>query len=398
MSAELKGSVALVTGGGRGLGRVIAEALAGAGAAVGIIGRSPDTLAETVRAIERAGGVAAAACADVTDEPSIAVAVDELRRRLGPVDVLVNNAGVCGPIGPLWTAPADEWWRTIEINLRGVVACTRLVLPDMIARGRGRILNITSHAGVFRWPGVSAYAVAKSAVIKLTENLAAELRRDGVSVLSVHPGLQPIGLTEAALASDVPPGSAEGRVADWLRGELDRGRGADPDRAAGLIVRLASGRGDGLSGRHLSVHDDLDVLIERLEEIRREDLCTLRLREAPLRPAYPTAEVPVGEFHRFTVHDNGEPGAGMDDLNGVPPNPRARDCDGVDFGQPDPRGCRRRGPPTTGTSKSARAIPANGVAGRSSPVGAAGSEIVQVNSTLTWKRQRERASASRDEH
>jgi NAD(P)-dependent dehydrogenase (short-subunit alcohol dehydrogenase family) len=296
MSAELKGSVALVTGGGRGLGRVIAEALAGAGAAVGIIGRSPDTLAETVRAIERAGGVAAAACADVTDEPSIAVAVDELRRRLGPVDVLVNNAGVCGPIGPLWTAPADEWWRTIEINLRGVVACTRLVLPDMIARGRGRILNVTSHAGVFRWPGVSAYAVAKSAVIKLTENLAAELRRDGVSVLSVHPGLQPIGLTEAALASDVPPGSAEGRVADWLRGELDQGRGADPDRAAGLIVRLASGRGDGLSGRHLSVHDDLDVLIERLEEIRREDLCTLRLREAPLRPAYPTAEVPVGEF------------------------------------------------------------------------------------------------------
>jgi NAD(P)-dependent dehydrogenase (short-subunit alcohol dehydrogenase family) len=283
MSAELEGSVALVTGGGRGLGRVIAEALAGAGAAVGIVGRSGDALAETVGAIRKAGGVAAAGCADVSDEAATAQVVGALRQRLGPVDVLVNNAGVCGPIGPLWTAPADEWWRTIEVNLRGVVACSRLVLPDMIARRRGRILNVTSHAGAFRWPGVSAYAVAKGAVIKLTENLAAELRRDGVSVLSVHPGLQPIGLTEAALAADAPPGSAESRVADWLQRELDQGRGADPDRAAGLIVRLASGRGDGLSGRHLSVHDDLDVLLERLEEIRREDLCTLRLRKASSR-------------------------------------------------------------------------------------------------------------------
>jgi NAD(P)-dependent dehydrogenase (short-subunit alcohol dehydrogenase family) len=291
---ELQGSVALVTGGGRGLGRVIAEALADSGAAVGVIGRTSEDLNETVRAIQSAGGVAAAGCADVSDEPATAQAVGELRRRLGPVDVLVNNAGVCGPIGPLWEAAADEWWRTIEINLRGVVACTRLVLPDMIARRRGRILNITSHAGVFRWPGVSAYAVAKSAVIKLSENLAAEVRRDGVSVLSVHPGLQPIGLTEAALAADAQPDSPEGRVADWLRRELAQGRGADPNRAAQLIVRLASGRGDSLSGRHLSIHDDLDVLIERLDEIRRDDLCTLRLRVAPCAQDGPTTTGTLG--------------------------------------------------------------------------------------------------------
>jgi NAD(P)-dependent dehydrogenase (short-subunit alcohol dehydrogenase family) len=278
-AGQLDGSVALVTGGGRGLGRVIAQALAEAGAAVGLIGRSPGDLAETVRLIAAAGGVAAGACADVTDERATARAVDELRRRLGSVDVLVNNAGICGPIGPLWDVPPSEWWRTVEINLGGVFTCTRLVLPDMLARRRGRIVNLTSHAGVFRWPGVSAYAVAKSAVVKLTENLAAEVRREGVSVFSFHPGVQPIGLTEATLAADVPPDSFEARVAGWLRRELAEGRGADPDRAAQLVVQLATGRGDSLSGRHLSVHDDLDLLLERLEDVRRDDLCTLRLRE-----------------------------------------------------------------------------------------------------------------------
>jgi NAD(P)-dependent dehydrogenase (short-subunit alcohol dehydrogenase family) len=288
MTAVLHGSVALVTGGGRGLGPVIAQALAESGAAVGVIGRSADDLAETVRLIAAAGGVAAAACADVSDDQATARAVGELRRRLGPVDVLVNNAGICGPIGSMSDVPPSEWWRTIEINLGGVFTCTRLVLPDMLARRRGRIVNLTSHAGVFRWPGVSAYAVAKSAVVKLTENLAAEVRREGVSVFSFHPGLQPIGLTEATLAADVPPDSFEARVAGWLRRELAEGRGAEPDRAAQLVVQLATGRGDSLSGRHLSVHDDLDLLLERLEDIRRDDLCTLRLREfkaaAPMIP------------------------------------------------------------------------------------------------------------------
>jgi NAD(P)-dependent dehydrogenase (short-subunit alcohol dehydrogenase family) len=278
----LDGSVALVTGGGRGLGRVIAQALAGAGAAVGVLGRSSGDLAETVRLIEAEGGVAAAACADVTDERATTQTVGDLRRRLGPVDVLVNNAGICGPIGPLWTVQPDDWWRTVEINLRGVYTCTRLVLPDMLARRRGRIVNLTSNAGVFRWPGVSAYAVAKGAVVKLTENLAAEVRREGVSVFSFHPGIQPIGLTEAALAADTPADSPERRVADWLRCELAEGRGAEPHRAAQLVVQLAAGRGDSLSGRHISVHDDLDLLLERADEIRRDDLCTLRLRE--LRP------------------------------------------------------------------------------------------------------------------
>ncbi len=285
--SPVAGSVAVVTGGGRGIGRVLACGLAEAGAAVGVVARSTRELSETAEMVEAAGGVAAAAAADVSDPPAAAAAFDALRDEIGPVDVLVNNAGVGGPVGRAWEVDGDDWWRTCEINLRGVFVCAQLALGQMVARGRGRIINVTSAAAVHRWPTVSAYAVSKAAVVKLTENLAAELRDHGISVFSVHPGLVPIGLTEAALSQGAPT-PAEERVASWLRQELAEGRGADPAAAAALVTRLASGEADGLSGRHLSVHDDLDSLLASAEEIRAHDLCTLRLREpvgAARRPA-----------------------------------------------------------------------------------------------------------------
>ena len=188
-------------------------------------GRRPDRpvryeLAETIRLVEASGGTTAAARADVTDQQAVAAAIDTLRRQLGPVDLLVNNAGVSGPFGDAWQVDPEDWWRAVEINLRGVFLCSRAVLPGMTARGAGRIVNITSEAGAFRWPQVSAYSVSKAAVIKFTENLAAEASRSGVRAFSVHPGLTPIGLSERALAGAAPPGSAEARTYAWVRGEL----------------------------------------------------------------------------------------------------------------------------------------------------------------------------------
>ncbi len=183
--------VALVTGGGRGIGRMTAVTLAKSGVAVGLIARSHDELAETATMVFGAGGIGWAAAADVTDPTELRKAVGVIRRALGPIDLLVNNAGVLGPIGPLWEVDADEWWSTFDVNLRGTVLASQLVLPEMVAMGRGRIINITSQAGVHRWPLVSGYSVSKAAVVKLTENLAHETRRHGVSVFSVHPGLLP---------------------------------------------------------------------------------------------------------------------------------------------------------------------------------------------------------------
>lgn len=223
--------------------------------------RSED-LAETVRLIEEGGGRALAVRADVTDEQAMRRAIGEVRRRLGPVDLLVNNAGVTGPIGRLWEVDADEWWRTVEINLRGVILSSRLVLPEMVARRKGRIINLSSTAGVGRWPQVSAYAISKAAVIKFTENLAVETKREGVAVFSIHPGLPPIGLTETALGAEAPASSPEGR-SSWLREQIANGKAAAPERAARLVMLLASGRADRLSGCHLSVDDDVEALLDR---------------------------------------------------------------------------------------------------------------------------------------
>jgi NAD(P)-dependent dehydrogenase (short-subunit alcohol dehydrogenase family) len=275
------GSVALITGGGRGIGRLVARALAREGMAVGLVARSRTELDESVALIEAAGGLAASAVADVTDDGALAEAVATLRRDLGPVDLLVNNAGITGPFGPAWEADLDDWWRTMEVNLRGTLSATHLVLPEMVERRRGRIINLTSHAGVFRWPLVSAYSVSKAAVVKLTENLAHETQRYGISVFSVHPGLLPIGLAAPALADGSPPGRYEAQVFAWVRGELADGRGAEPSRAVELIVDLASGRYDALTGLQLSVHDDVDAVLARFDEVRDDGLYVLGLRGLP---------------------------------------------------------------------------------------------------------------------
>jgi NAD(P)-dependent dehydrogenase (short-subunit alcohol dehydrogenase family) len=274
----LDGMVALVSGGGRGIGRLLGARLAGAGAAVGLIARSADELAAAAGDIRRAGGMAAAAVADVTDQRATAAAAAELRGRLGAVDILVNNAGISGPVGPLWEAPAAEWWRAVEVNLGGAFVLTQLALEHMIPAGRGRIINITSHAGVYRWPLLSAYAASKAALVKLTETLAEETRPHGVSVFSVDPGLLPIGLGGAALGATTDRRTPEGRVGGWIRDQFAAGRGADPEEAARLILALASGRADRLSGRHLCVTDNLDALLPRVDQIERDDLHTLRLR------------------------------------------------------------------------------------------------------------------------
>ena len=151
----------------------------------------------------------------------------------------------------------------------------RVVLPQMIAGGHGRIINLTSEAGAHRWPLVSGYSVSKAAVVKLSENLARETIRHGVSVFSVHPGLLPIGMGET-MAAQAPNSAHELAIRDWTMRQLAAGRGADPAKAIDLLVRIAAGDADRLSGRHLSVHDDLDALLRRVDEVRAGDLYVLR--------------------------------------------------------------------------------------------------------------------------
>jgi NAD(P)-dependent dehydrogenase (short-subunit alcohol dehydrogenase family) len=289
-ASPLTGQVAVVTGGGRGLGRLIALAFAEAGAAVAVMSRTAGELAETAELIERAGGHALAIEADVSDREAVDRAFAEARRRLGPVALLVNNAAVPGPVGPFWRVEADEWWRTMEINLRAPALCARAALEEMVPRRSGRIINIVSSAGTLRWPTVSGYAVSKAALIKLTENLAAELRDTGVSVFSVHPGILQLGMTAATLSAGAPATSPEGRVAAWFREQIADGRDVAPERSVRLVLAVACGRADRLSGRYLSAEDDLDALLRIVDEVSNEDLFVLRLRDRiPGRASLPSS-------------------------------------------------------------------------------------------------------------
>src|SRR4051794_37121281 len=166
---DLSGQVAVVTGGGRGIGRALALALSAAGASVAVVARSEDQIAETAGRIRESGGRALAIAADVADPGADGRMAEEVERALGPVDLLVNNAGDSGPLGPIAEADADRWWRCQEVNLRGPFVCARAFLPGMIARGRGRIVNVASGAGTQSIPYLSAYVVGKTALIRLTE-------------------------------------------------------------------------------------------------------------------------------------------------------------------------------------------------------------------------------------
>jgi NAD(P)-dependent dehydrogenase (short-subunit alcohol dehydrogenase family) len=254
----------------------------------------------------------------VSDARAVGTVVDEVQRRFGRVDLLVNNAALPGPIGPVWEVDPAAWWETFTVNLQGLFAFTRAVLPGMIARGGGRIVNMASHAGAFRWPLVSAYAVSKAAVIKFTENLAAETADHGIGVFAVHPGLLPIGMTQTLLEaadSPAPLDPATARIHGWARRQLAAGRGAAPQDAAELILLLARGGADALSGCYLTVHDDVAEMVRHAEAARTDDLYTLQIRRPEPPAGLHAPAVPVEDRSHATDRIRSARGTGNRSLD-----------------------------------------------------------------------------------
>jgi NAD(P)-dependent dehydrogenase (short-subunit alcohol dehydrogenase family) len=276
-TADLTGQVALVTGGGRGLGRAFALALAQAGAAVAVSARSEHELQETVQTIQDGGGQGLAVPADVTDARAVERMVAETERRLGPVDLLVNNAGVLRALGVMSDVDQDAWWREVEINLRGPFLCARAVLPSMIARRRGRIINLASVGGLKPIETASALAVSKAALIRLSENLALENQAHGIAVFAIHPGTVRTPMTDYIVAAEEIGEWAPG-VQQGLRQRFAEGRDTPLELSVKLVLYLASGAADTLSGRYIAVTDDVERLVLNAETIQRDDLYTLRLQ------------------------------------------------------------------------------------------------------------------------
>jgi NAD(P)-dependent dehydrogenase (short-subunit alcohol dehydrogenase family) len=264
--------VAVVTGASRGIGRATALALAEAGFSLGLVARSAEALGETQELVERHGARAVSVPADVTDPDSAHSAVEAIEDRAGPIAALVNNAGSLRAIGPLWEVDPEDWWVDVLTSLGGVFNLCREVVPRMIERGEGRIVNVTSYVAVRPTPYQTGYACGKAAVGSLTEGLAASVESYGIRVFAVAPGFTRTELTEHLTESAV------GRR--WLP-DAGKGRVLEAEQSARLISLLASGAADELNGRLLHALDDVELLLARIQEIRSDDLYALRLRRLP---------------------------------------------------------------------------------------------------------------------
>jgi len=258
--------VALVTGGGRGIGRAIALSLAKQGWEVAVTARSADQLSETVKLAE---GRVIAVPGDVSDRNSVKAVARSVQYMLGPVSLLVNNAGTAGPLGPFWECNPEDWWRCQEVNLRGPMLLCRELLPGMIARQAGRIINVVSGAGTRAYPDMSAYVASKTALIRFSEQLAIELQPHGISVFPIMPGMVRTSMLEEA-RQHLP----------FIQKSLDEGRDVAPEVTAGLVATLASGVADSLSGHLFSVSDDVEEIVHRAEAVRENELYLLRVRTA----------------------------------------------------------------------------------------------------------------------
>jgi 2-hydroxycyclohexanecarboxyl-CoA dehydrogenase len=244
--------VAMITGSARGIGAAIARKLAADGFAVGVCDLNAEGAAGTARAIAESGARSASAGVDVANAASVAACAEQFEAKLGAIDVLVNNAGIDIPAFFLASKEPD-WDRLWAVNVKGVLHCTQRVLPGMIERKRGRVINIASDAGRVGAGGEAVYSATKGAVLAFTKALARETARHEVTVNAVCPGATDTALL--AMLGDFNPKLQQGLV----RG-IPLRRIGQPEDVAGAVAYLASDAASYVTGQSLSVSGGLTML------------------------------------------------------------------------------------------------------------------------------------------
>jgi 3-oxoacyl-[acyl-carrier protein] reductase len=224
--------IAIVTGASRGIGRATAMALARRGVSVALAARSPEALAAVESEILDIGGRATSIRVDVSDESAVRAMVEKCARELGPVDLLVNNAGTLER-GPVVEMEAEAWDRVLDVNLKGAFLCTRAVLPSMIDRGRGRIVNVSSISGKLGTPLLAAYCASKWGLLGFTLASAEELKPKGIQLFSVCPGSVNTEMLQRGLPGAKPD--------------------MEPEDVASVIVYLGCEAPDAMTGASIDV-------------------------------------------------------------------------------------------------------------------------------------------------
>ena len=268
---KLDGRVALITGGGRGIGQAIADAYAAQGARLALAARTAAELRETARRITaQHGSEVITIIADVARRDQVENAVARTLEHYGRIDILVNNAGNPGEIGPLWRLDPERWANVISVHLLGAFYGCRAAIPAMLPQGRGRIVNMAGVGG----PNDTSYDAAKTAIVNMTENLAAELAGTGVTVNAISPGSIHTRMWEEVRDMALAAGDQE----LYAKGvAVTSGGGASIARAAQLAVLLASDPCAALSGRLLRANQDaFEDIPQHIDAIMASDAYQLR--------------------------------------------------------------------------------------------------------------------------
>jgi 3-oxoacyl-[acyl-carrier protein] reductase len=263
----------IVTGASLGVGKVVAQAFVAAGDHVVITARTASTLAEAAEEIGAAGtGAVVPLACDVTESGARDLIIETALEKFGTIDVLINNAGVYGPIGPLEENDEAEWAENIQINLIAPALLMRRVVPFMRRAGGGKIINMSGGGATKPSPTLSAYAAAKAGLVRLTETLAYELKPYNIQVNAVAPGFIATRFHDPIVEGKVAMDPA---TAAQTRKNVERG-GDDPRLAASMCLFLASRDSDHITGRLLSAVYDDRASLESPETLKSEGFATLR--------------------------------------------------------------------------------------------------------------------------